>query len=107
MVYYFCNRWRYQSQAGLDGSKHSGVISNYDGGGYAQKLGANLQESAAIIAELKNNSWLDRATRALFVDLTLYNANINAFCVVRYSVLPVVHVVCYRTEIQFRYIKNS
>lgn len=42
-----------------------------------------MSKSKEIIAELKTNLWLDRGTRAVFVDFTVYNANINLFCVVR------------------------
>ena len=84
---YFCApiaRWRYRSQRELDGSKHRGVIDSYDGGGFAQNLGVDYQESRDVIDELKRDSWLDRGTRAVFIDFTVYNANINMFCVVRW-----------------------
>ena len=32
---------------------------------------------------LLNNYWLDRGTRAVFLDFTVYNANINMFCAIR------------------------
>jgi len=28
--------------------------------------------------------WLDRGTRVVFIDFTVYNANINLFCIVKY-----------------------
>ncbi len=36
-----------------------------------------------VVADLKQNLWLDRGTRAVFLDFTVYNANINLFCVIR------------------------
>ena len=42
--------------------------------------------SLELIESLKDNLWIDRATRAVFIDFTVYNANINLFCVVRYDV---------------------
>lgn len=41
--------------------------------------------TALQIASLKKNLWLDRGTRAAFIDFSVYNANINLFCVVRYE----------------------
>ncbi len=67
----------------MDGSSHWGLISTYGGGGYAQNLANNKDYSMKILNELKQNLWLDRGTRATFFDFTVYNANINLFCVVR------------------------
>ena len=36
-------------------------------------------ESEAILANLYNNLWIDDKTRAIIVDFTVYNANINLF----------------------------
>ena len=49
-----------------------------------QNLGTVKSNSLDIIKELKENLWLDRGTRAVFIDFTVYNANINLFCVIRY-----------------------
>ncbi len=53
------------------------------GGGYVQNLASRNNETMDILADLKSNLWLDRGTRAVFVDFTVYNANINLFCVIR------------------------
>lgn len=34
---------------------------------------------------LKEHLWLDRGTRAVFLDFSVYNGNINLFCIVRYE----------------------
>jgi len=75
--------WTYQSEDELDGSSHWGLISTYGGGGFVQDLRTTKAASLAIIDDLKQNLWLDRGTRAVFVDFTVYNANINLFCVIR------------------------
>lgn len=31
---------------------------------------------------LFENAWLDQYTRAIFVEFTVYNANVNLFCIV-------------------------
>lgn len=35
-----------------------------------------------ILQYLFDNSWLDTLTRAVFVEFTVYNANVNLFCIV-------------------------
>ena len=78
-------RWNYQTEDELDGSGHWGKMTTYGGGGYVQNLALNKADSMAIIDKLMQNLWLDRGTRAVFVDFTVYNANINLFCVIRYA----------------------
>ena len=48
-----------------------------------QDLGLAKADSAKIIDELENNLWIDRGIRVLFIDFTVYNANINLFCQIR------------------------
>jgi len=83
-------RWTYQSEEELDGSGHWGLISSYAGGGFVQNLATTKAQSRHTIEVLKQNLWLDRGTRVIFIDFTVYNANINLFCVIRY-------VVCYQS----------
>ncbi|XP_071479306.1 polycystin-2-like [Diadema antillarum] len=75
--------WVYSTEDDLDGSGHSGLITSYGGGGYYADLKKTKDESRAIVESLKENLWLDRGTRAVFTDFTVYNANINLFCIIR------------------------
>ena len=77
--------WTFQSQKELDGASYDGEISEYGGGGYTEVLPLTLNEAKEAIQYLKDNLWIDRGTRAVFVEFTVYNANINLFCVVRYA----------------------
>ena len=54
----------------------------YSGNGMVQVLSSVKNESAKMINELVENLWFSRGTRALFLDFTVYNANLNLFCVV-------------------------
>jgi len=67
----------------LGGSSHQGFMNNYGGGGFVATLSKDYATSMAILAELKANLWIDRGTRAVFLDFTVYNANLNLFCQVR------------------------
>ncbi|XP_060603024.1 polycystin-2-like protein 1 isoform X2 [Ruditapes philippinarum] len=78
--------WYYQTQDELDGSSHWGKIATYSGAGYVQDLTQNKSESAALIDYLFDKRWIRRGTRVLFIDFTVYNANINLFCVIRLTV---------------------
>uniref|UniRef100_A0A8C1WFA4 Polycystic kidney disease 2-like 1 n=2 Tax=Cyprinus carpio TaxID=7962 RepID=A0A8C1WFA4_CYPCA len=75
--------WQYHSEKEIKGSSHWGLLTTYSGAGYYQDLAKTKEDSAAILMDLKDNLWLNRGTRVLFIDFTAYNANINLFCVLR------------------------
>ncbi|XP_075790711.1 polycystin-2-like protein 1 [Pelodiscus sinensis] len=75
--------WRYHSEQELGGSSHWGRLTSYSGGGYYIDLKLTREESADALQVLKDNLWLDRGTRVVFTDFSVYNANINLFCVLR------------------------
>lgn len=76
----------YQSSDQLKGSSSSGLISSYRGGGYVHDFSVNYNSANNEIGELKTNLWLDRGTRVVFLDFTVYNANINLFCQIKLTV---------------------
>uniref|UniRef100_A0A3Q2XG03 Polycystin 2 like 1, transient receptor potential cation channel n=1 Tax=Hippocampus comes TaxID=109280 RepID=A0A3Q2XG03_HIPCM len=75
--------WSYHTEKVIKGSSHWGLLTTYSGAGYYQDLGRTKEESAVLLRELEENLWLDRGTRAIFIDFSTYNANINMFCVIR------------------------
>ncbi|CAJ1066583.1 polycystic kidney disease 2-like 1 protein [Xyrichtys novacula] len=75
--------WTYHTEKEIKGSSHWGLLTTYSGAGYYQDLSQTKEESEIILRELINNLWLNRGTRAAFVDFSTYNANINMFCVIR------------------------
>lgn len=83
MVILSLNSWTYQTDTQLEGFKHWGEFGVYGGGGYVQDLDTEEATSRLWIKSLQDNGWLERGTRAVFIDFNLYNANINLFCVVR------------------------
>ena len=58
-------------------------LATYSGGGYVQNLHFQKNITEAMLAELKKNLWIDRGTRFLTLDFTVYNGNINLFAVVK------------------------
>lgn len=84
----FCDRWTYHSQDELGGSSHWGRLTSYSGGGYYLDLPGSRQASAEALQDLQEGLWLDRGTRVVFIDFSVYNANINLFCVLRWVPFP-------------------
>ncbi|KAM6430104.1 polycystin-1-like protein 3 [Liasis olivaceus] len=74
--------WQYQSQARLRGHPIWGKLAVYRGGGYIVHLGMDSTNASRILQYLLDNTWLDSFTRAVFVEFTVYNANVNLFCIV-------------------------
>ncbi|NP_852087.2 polycystin-2-like protein 1 [Mus musculus] len=75
--------WTYHSQNELGGSSHWGRLTSYSGGGYYLDLPGSRQASAEALQGLQEGLWLDRGTRVVFIDFSVYNANINLFCILR------------------------
>ncbi|KAG7264667.1 hypothetical protein CRUP_038841 [Coryphaenoides rupestris] len=75
--------WVHTAEGRLNASGYWGQVSKYGGGGYYQDLSRTREESALQLALLRENLWLDRGTRAAFLDFSVYNGNINLFCIVR------------------------
>lgn len=73
------SRWYYQSESTLGGMSYQGIMNNYGGGGFIFDLSQNSNVTRAGISYLFDNLWIDRGTRAVFLDFTVYNANINLF----------------------------
>ncbi|XP_078068077.1 polycystin-1-like protein 2 [Mustelus asterias] len=73
--------WHYQSESELNGYPIWGKLAVYRGGGFVAELGTESKTAARVLKYLKDNSWVDMYTRAIFVEFTVYNANVNLFCV--------------------------
>ncbi len=46
----------------------------------------NYDDAKQQLESLKTNLWLNRGTRVVFLDFTVYNANINLFCQIKLTV---------------------
>ena len=81
----FCP-WQHYSSRLLSNPSVRGANSlSYAGGGFVVQWDMNDKENAInVTRDLQDNNWLDEFTAALFVEFTLYNANINLFTYVSY-----------------------
>ncbi|CAH1266446.1 PKD1L3 [Branchiostoma lanceolatum] len=59
-----------------------GEHGTYLSGGYQTTLGTTSEASLTTAAYLQHHQWLDQQTRAVFVELILYNPHANLFSVV-------------------------
>ena len=50
--------------------------------GYMHLLPHAKNETIHFLAELRRGKWLDRGTRTISIQFTIYNANVNLFCIV-------------------------
>nr|XP_056718403.1 polycystic kidney disease protein 1-like 3 [Euleptes europaea] len=74
--------WVFQSETTLQEYPTWGKFAVYPGGGYLADLGTNASHANRTLHALARGKWLDRCTRAVFVEFTVYNANANLFCAV-------------------------
>eukprot|EP01135_Chromosphaera_perkinsii_P004899 Nk52_evm4s304 gene=Nk52_evmTU4s304 len=75
--------WVYNEASEVDKRNYWGQLATYEGGGFYQDLTLNQTNTTTIVQSLKAQNWLARASRVLFIDFTVYNANVNLFCVIR------------------------
>ena len=59
-----------------------GRIAFYPGGGYVAEFGDSLEETAAFVKYLKSTHWIDKYTRAVFIEGAIYNPNTNLIGVI-------------------------
>ena len=69
----------------------------YSGGGYVGDLGKYPAASYKLINELVKNNWFDSHTRAIFLEATVYNAQVNLFAICNFVIefLPTNGIVHY------------
>lgn len=82
--------WQYQSVMEASSFPYLGKMASYRGGGFIIELGPDKITALNELKHLETKDWIDRYTRALFTELSIYNININLLCVVTllYEELP-------------------
>ncbi|NXX81390.1 PK2L2 protein, partial [Urocolius indicus] len=76
------SEWKYTSASSVS-PWYWGSVGLYSSGGYMFTLPKSKQESMEKLVFLRQNSWLTRGTRVVFIDFSTYNANINLFCIIK------------------------
>eukprot|EP00069_Balaena_mysticetus_P006766 bmy_18919T0 len=92
--------WKYSAPS-INSPWHWGFTGVYRNGGYIFTLSKSKSETLNKFINLRMNSWITRSTRVIFIDFSLYNANVNLFCIIResasyqhYSPFPIV-LLCF------------
>jgi hypothetical protein len=74
------------------GGGHSGHLATYPAGGFMEVLTVNKTRSQELLERLKTpkESWVDAATRAVFIDFTVWNGNngLYAVCRITFELAP-------------------
>lgn len=76
--------YRFHSMLELRGLPYWGVFSTYSGAGYVADLGTTRGKANSMLTQLKANDWVDVYTRAVILEYTTYNPNVNLFTYVLY-----------------------
>ena len=71
------NAFQYQDANKLQGSPITGQFNTYDGSGYVYELRGQLSYIQGNLSLLQEMQWIDRQTRAIFVEFSSYNPNVN------------------------------
>lgn len=96
--------WCYQNTLKTKSVPLTGLFTTYKGGGYVAPLSRTLNKSIELIEELKINGWLDQQTRAIFLEFTVYNPNVNLFASATFIIeyLSIGSAITYYTLSVFR-----
>ncbi|XP_076075848.1 polycystin-2-like [Mytilus galloprovincialis] len=71
--------WKFTSAVDIWGIPIPGRYSTYGGGGYITELAVNFDFSNRTLNELTDYLWIDRNTRAIYLEFNLYAPDLNLF----------------------------
>ncbi|CAH1258631.1 PKDREJ [Branchiostoma lanceolatum] len=74
--------WMFQETGDL--FPYSGETTTYSSDGYFLHIGKSKNETEATIKDLKTHLWLDDFTKAVIIDIAVYNVNVNLFSVITF-----------------------
>ncbi|CAF0940715.1 unnamed protein product [Adineta steineri] len=71
------NAFNYSTSDELDTYTYVGEFGTYSGGGYVYEFRDSLSDLKTNLSALHQLDWIDEKTRAVFIQLTLYNPNVQ------------------------------
>ncbi|XP_046550027.1 uncharacterized protein LOC124259855 [Haliotis rubra] len=71
----------YTPASELNGYPYWGLLGVYGGGGYVVELRGSKEKLDKAMTSLKEENWIDKYTRAVFVEFTVYNPQVNLFAI--------------------------
>ena len=78
--------FKYYSANEIGGEFSDLPMGTYSGGGYVADLGRNGTQALDLMARLESSNWVDRQTRAVFVEFLAYNPNTQLYTTVSYAI---------------------
>ena len=63
--------YEYKNWLQLKGLPYWGIFAMYGGGGYVAELGNDYSSAESTLSKLRETSWIDRYTRAVFVEFNI------------------------------------
>lgn len=72
------DEWSYRRPAELNGLPFWGLLDMYSGGGYLIPIKGSRSSLIHHMNTLKNHSWIDQRSRAVFGEFSAYNAQVRA-----------------------------
>ena len=82
--------FQHMSASSLDDYSYMTDLNTYLGDGYVFNLTGSLNQLQSNLTLLKSLNWIDRQTRAIFIQFLVFNPNINMFAYVNilFEILP-------------------
>ncbi len=71
--------FQYQLSANIDSYVYVGDHGTYSGNGYVYEFRGSLANLQSNLSELHQLQWIDEKTRAIIIQMTLYNPNVQLF----------------------------
>lgn len=76
--------WRYKEASELRNLPFQGKNNLYSGGGYVADLGYTDRSAYRVLKNLEENSWIDENTRAVFLEVLIFEPSSSFFSAVTY-----------------------
>ena len=80
------NAFQYRSASELNGYPVVGTYNSYWGGGYVYEMRGQKSYVKGNLTLLQINNWIDRQTRAVIIEFSIFNPNINLIGVAEITV---------------------
>lgn len=71
--------WKFTKSSDIWGCFITGEYNTYGGGGYILKFTKNREQAYLMMKQVEHQNWIDRRTRAIILEFTLYNSNTHLF----------------------------
>jgi polycystin 1L2 len=89
------NAFKYTKALKISSYPLTGEYNNYLGGGYVYQMSSDPMQLLSDLAFLQTNNWIDGQTRAVLIELNIFNPNINmfAYCYLLFEIVPTGSVI--------------